>query len=105
MSFPVVLPAFGEGKRPVRRHGSVGRQRKCPMRAKGSRSVALRTGRVVRDGLLGLEEKPLAGIVLVAAGATVVVSYLARRFGRLGAHPSHRLCTAFVGLARRLPRR
>jgi hypothetical protein len=45
------------------------------MRANESRSHPLRTGRVLRGGLLALEEKPLA-IVLVAAGATIVVSYL-----------------------------
>ena len=45
------------------------------MPAKGRRSLLVRTGRVVRGGLLALEEKPLA-IVLVAAGATIVVSYV-----------------------------
>jgi uncharacterized protein (TIRG00374 family) len=45
------------------------------MRATGIRSLPLRTGRGVRDQLLRLEEKPLA-VIVAAAGATIVVSYL-----------------------------
>ncbi len=45
------------------------------MRAERARSVLVRAGRAMRDGLLFLEEKPLA-IVLGAAGATLTVSYL-----------------------------
>ena len=45
------------------------------MRATGIRSLPLRTGRAIRDQLLRVEEKPVA-VVVAAAGATIVVSYL-----------------------------
>jgi uncharacterized membrane protein YbhN (UPF0104 family) len=45
------------------------------MRATGLRSLPLRAGRVVRDQLLRVEDKPLA-VVVAAAGATMVVSYV-----------------------------
>jgi uncharacterized membrane protein YbhN (UPF0104 family) len=45
------------------------------MAATGTRSLPLRTGRAIRDQLLRVEEKPLA-VVVAAAGATIVVSFL-----------------------------
>ena len=45
------------------------------MRATGIRAVPLRAGRAIRDRLLRVEEKPVA-VVVAAAGATIVASYL-----------------------------
>ena len=45
------------------------------MRAAGIRALPLRTGRAIRDQLLRVEERPVA-VVVAAAGATIVASYL-----------------------------
>jgi uncharacterized membrane protein YbhN (UPF0104 family) len=45
------------------------------MRPTGIRSLPLRTGRAIRDLLFRVEEKPVA-VVLAAAGATIVATYV-----------------------------